>query len=638
MKNVYFVQANLMIGNAHYLPYSVGCIAAYAWQFEEIKSNYILKEFIFKKEPVDNVLNRIRDADIVAFSCNNWSFEYSKELAKRIKLFNSNCCVIFGGHNISPEVDLLSECDFVDYLIFGEGEEPFKQLLDVFSGRDTIENVPNIAYGKNKKTIFTDRVVYKSLNNYVSPYSMGYFDSLIKKNADSEFCAVIETNRGCPYQCAYCDWCYTSKLRQFSLQRVKDDIEWCAKHKIEYIFCADANFGILKRDMGIAEFVVKTKNKYGYPYVFNACFAKNSNQSVFYISKLLYDNHLNKAATLAYQTMNPIALKNVNRQNFTVEAFADLVQKYNEYRIPTYTELILGLPGETYESFCEGLCKLIEAGQHSAMIVYYCQVYNNSLLGSKAYKKLHGIKTAHVKMNYSHASPPKAGDVNEYTDLVVSTNDMPFEDMIKAVMFSTCVQCFHYLGFLKFVAIYLYFEKNITYFSFYQSLLDYIYSSKGTHLNKVFETIRKQCTDFSHGEWMYYDKKFGEIGWYLEEGAFMELLVEFELIWDELMPFLNRFKTDEKVFQQLIKFQKHMIRMPNLITVCENFDYDFHTYFHVAMAGNYSPLKTRKNRISAVIEKPLKTWDEYARKVILFAKKSGGTLINKEKSFHVSYF
>jgi hypothetical protein len=60
---------------------------------------------------------------------------------------------------------------------------------------------------------------------------------------------------------------------------------WCSEHKVEYIFCADSNFGILKRDLEIAEFVVEVKKKNGYPHIFNNCFAKNSNDIVFEISQ-----------------------------------------------------------------------------------------------------------------------------------------------------------------------------------------------------------------------------------------------------------------------------------------------------------------------------------------------------------------
>ena len=638
MKKVYFVQANMQYGKALYLPYATGCLAAYAWQFEETRREYEIGDFLFKREPVESIITHFDDADVVAFSCYNWTFEYNKALAKAIKSHNPDCVIIFGGHNVSDNNDILNDYDFVDYLIYGEGEPAFKGLLDALAGRISFEKVPSIAFRNGKKVIKTKRAPYGDLETYVSPYLEGYFDSITAQNPDTEFCAVVETNRGCPYQCAYCDWCYSPKLRKFSIERVKADIEWCAKHKVEYIFCADSNFGIFDRDLEIAQYVVQLKKDFGYPHIFNTCFAKNSNQTVFEISKLFYDNRLNKAATLAYQTVEPTALANVNRKNFTVEAFADLVKKYNDANIPTYTEMILGLPGETYESFCRGICSLIEAGQQSALTVYYCQVYTNSLMGSAEYRKKFGIQTAHVPINYLHSSIPRQSDITEYTDLIVSTDSMPFEDMLRSIMFCTCLQCFHHIGLLKYFAIYLNYEQHIPYLEFYNRLLDYIFSAKGTFVNAVFERVHLQCSTFSNGEWSYYDERFGEIGWFLEEGIFMELIGEFDTLWKDILPFLKEFKIDKEVFDELLKFQKFVIRLPGQDVVSESFVYDFLNYFHNIISANRAKLKKKKNKVEVTIYHPVYNWKDYARFVMLYLKRRGGTvIINDYKNVKQTY-
>ena len=627
MKNVYFVQANMQYGKALYLPYATGCLAAYAWQFEEIKENYCLRDFLFKREPIETIISNFADSDIVAFSCYNWTFEYNKRLAQTIKKINPHCVIIFGGHNVSDNNDILSDYAFVDYLVFGEGEIAFKGLLDALAGNASLEDVPNIAYRSQGKVVKTHRAEYGALDAFLSPYIEGYFEALVDQNPDTEFCAVIETNRGCPYQCAYCDWCYSPKLRQFSLERIQKDIIWCAEHKVEYIFCADSNFGILPRDLDIAKFVVEVKKQYGYPHIFNTCFAKNSNRTVFEISKLFYDNRLNKAATLAYQTVDKTALENVGRKNFTVEAFADLVKEYNESNIPTYTEMIMGLPGETYESFCRGICSLIDAGQQSALTVYYCQVYTNSLMGSKSYRDKFGIQTAHVPINYLHSTMPEQDDITEYTDLVVATNTMPFSDMIRSIMFCTCLQCFHHIGLLKYFAIYLKHEQGISYLDFYNALLKFIFEAKGTRIHTLFESIRKQCSTFSNGEWSYYDEKFGEIGWFLEEGVFMELICHFDSLWKEVLPFLKQFEIPPAIFDELLRFQKFVIRLPGQEFVEATFDFDFLGYFHARVAARETTLQKRKNRVSVNIYDPVYNWKDYARRVMLFSKRRGGTVI-----------
>lgn len=638
MKKVYFVQANLSYGKAYYYPYATGCLAAYAWQYESIKNEYEIAEFIFKREPIDIVMNKITNPGVIAFSCYNWTFEYSKTLATVIKEKYPDCLIIFGGHQISENDDVFPELPFVDVLIYGEGEVPFKKILEAYASGESFDKISNIAYRNGSELVYNNREYYKSLEGFISPYLEGYFEKIYRENQSTEFCAVIETNRGCPYNCAYCDWCYTTDIREFPVEKVRQEILWCSEHKVEYIFCADSNFGILKRDLDIAKFVVDVKKKNGYPHIFNNCFAKNSNDTVFEISKLFYDSKLNKAATLAYQTVCDTALKNVNRKNFTMEAFSDLVTKYNANNMPTYTEMILGLPGETYDSFCQGLCKLIEAGQQTALTVYYCQVYPNSLMGKKEYREKFGIKTAKVPLNYLHSTIPDCEDITEYTDLVVGTEDMPFEDMIKSIMFCTCLQCFHHIGLLKYFAMYLNKEKDIGYFDFYKSLLDYIFECEGTFLNKLFWTLKEQCSDFSNGEWSYYNEKFGNIGWFLEEGAFMEIVSEFELFWKEILPFLQSYNIDKEIFEELVTFQKSVIRLPLQEKVRFELKYDFLQYFNLLMASSYKPLEKKANVIEVTIPEPVYTWKDYARKVVLFAKRRGDTIITSDKKFlKISY-
>ena len=632
MKNVYFVQANTSYGNAFYLPYAPGCLAAYAWQFESIRQNYSLAGFFFRRDPIKEVIQCLNNPAIVAFSCYSWTFEYSKALAQEIKKLYPMCFIIFGGHSISENNDVFPSLPYVDVLIYGEGEHPFCSILEALSNNSDFYEIPNIAFRNDGKIIKTPRLDYPDLEGYLSPYIEGYFDEIMEQNPTSNFCAIVETNRGCPYQCAYCDWCYSKKMRHFPLEKIQKEIEWCSHNHIEYVFCADSNFGMFKRDLSIAHFVVEMRKQYGYPHIFTVCFAKNSNDTVFEIEKLFYENHLNKAAELAFQSLCDVALKNVNRQNFTLAAFSELIKKYNKNHIPTFTELILGLPGETYESFTQGICSLIEAGQQTSMTVYYCQVYSNALMGNSKYREKYGIQIARVPMNNLHSSLPSEDDIPEFTNMIIATNDMPFQDMIRSIMFCTCVQCFHHIGLLKFFAIYVRQELNVPYLEFYQTLLAYIFSNENTLLGRLFSSFQEQCRDFSNGEWSYYNEKFGKIGWFLEEGAFLEIVSEFDVFWKEILPFLKSFEIEPSVFKNLCRYQRFLIRLPGQDCVSAEFEFDFDTYFYRAISGDHVPLQKRRNVISVKFPVHVSTWEDYARFVVLFAKRRGDTIITNDRS------
>ena len=72
-----------------------------------------------------------------------------------------------------------------------------------------------------------------------------------------------------------------------------------------------------------------------------------------------------------------------------MEFFKSLQRKYVEAGIATYTELILPLPGETYESWKQGINQLLDSSQHSGLIVYNVNVMPNAELGDKNYLKKH---------------------------------------------------------------------------------------------------------------------------------------------------------------------------------------------------------------------------------------------------------
>ena len=101
MYKISFINPNFQQGpkefNAYYLPYSVGVLWSYAEQFLNIKSKFELGEFIWRREMLDDAVNKLKDSDILAFSTYIWNKSYNYALAKRLKELNPNCLIMFGG-------------------------------------------------------------------------------------------------------------------------------------------------------------------------------------------------------------------------------------------------------------------------------------------------------------------------------------------------------------------------------------------------------------------------------------------------------------------------------------------------------------------------------------------------------------
>ena len=444
-QKIYFVQVGVSYDSPCFLPYSVGCIVAYLNADREITKHYNIPNIIVMREKIDVVINRFDNPDFVAFSCATWNIEYNKVLAKKLKELYPEVKIIFGGPSVPHNTSFLEKYDFIDYLMHNEGEETTALFFKAIRNKTNLSEVPNISYRSENGNIKTMDYHPEDISSYPSPYTTGVFDNILKENPNVEFHTTLETNRGCPYTCSYCQWCYTHKVRKFPMEKIKAEIEWVAKNKIPYCYCADANFGIFERDIEIAQYVIKQKEIYGYPHIFKPNYAKESNDYVFKAGYVLNKNHADKGITLAYQSVSEEVLKNIGRKNFPLKYFRDLDARYTSEDIPTYTELILGMPGETYKSFSTGLCDILEHGQHNSMLVYECQVYDNAPMGSPEYKTKYGIKTSRIPLFGIHYNPKFSG-VQEYFDVITQTDSMPKEDWVKSFMFCIILQSFHHFG------------------------------------------------------------------------------------------------------------------------------------------------------------------------------------------------
>ena len=624
-KKVYFTQVGFDFSGSVYLPYAAGTMVAYALAQEDLSAEYEFPAFIFRREKVAAVLDKIKDPYIAAFSCSVWNMEFNKTIAARIKARYPDCFVIFGGHSVREDSSqLLEEEPYIDILMYGEGEQTFVNLLRALPTGD-LSSVPNIAFRRQGEVAFTQRECYYDLSLFPSPYSSGLFDELVAAEPETDFLAVLETNRGCPYSCAYCDWCAGHRVRHFPMEKVLDEIRWLAEHRVEYIFCGDSNFGMFDRDVEIARALVETKRQYGYPKVFRPCYEKNSADRVFEICRILNSEGMDKGATMAYQTLSPEALKNIGRKNLTLEHFSGLVRRYREAGIPCYSELILGLPGETKESFCRGICRLLESGQHNSLSVYHCEMLPNSDMSDPAYVKKHGIEVIKVPFNHIHSAINRSEEVQEYSYLVRATNTLSRDDWVYANLFSVCVQCFHSLGLLRCFSMYLTAQGVVSYYDFFKELLDYLMASEG-RIGSLWRSFQEKYENSLTGDWNYHRDVFGNVTWFFEEGAFLEFVCDFDNFFAELAPFLRRFAIKEEIFDEMLKYQRAVVRKPRDREETVRFRYDFHPYFEKAAEGEYLPLERKDITVTF---RPYKKYDdvaEYARETVWFGRRKGATV------------
>ena len=463
-KAVYFNEYNILMGgNTTYLPLVSGILRSYAEESTKILDSYSFQKFIFHVDSVENIIAQYTvQPFLAAFSLLMWNEQLSLTVAREIKKKYPECIIVFGGASVPHNaVNFMNKFNFVDVCIRGEGEESFTDLLEYLVDNKPLNNLPGLVFrNKNGKVCNNEgeRPNNRDLDIYPSPYLMGVFDEVIKDNSHFDFQAIIETNRGCPFQCTYCYWGkggLSRKYRFHSLERVRDEIVWMGKNKIGYVFNADSNFGMHRRDIEIAKYLVDTKKEFGFPEKFRTCYGKNTDDKIFKVAKLLRDNNLEKGITVSYQSFDSQVQVNIKRKNIKISSAHNLQSRFNKENVPVYTELILGLPGESVETWKFGIDKIFESGLKNQLFVYICQVYPNTELDDSNYREEFGVITKSIELNEIHGLIRSQKYVTEYENIIVQTNSMPIADWKKMLKFSWIVMLFQGLKIGFFITRYL---------------------------------------------------------------------------------------------------------------------------------------------------------------------------------------
>lgn len=461
MKNVYLIQAEITSGpiNEHYLPFSVGCIWAYVNQFEDIKSNFKLCDVIWRRDRQLTVLDKIIDPDIVGFSCYVWNHNWNLTLAEKIKVKYPNCLIVFGGPSVNQE---WNKHNFIDVAMFGEGEIAWAELLRLHKDNKSIP-----CYWNNPRQ--------NDIADFPSPYTTGFFDKIIEENEDVSWFMMLETNRGCPYHCTFCGWGadYLNKLKNFNLHRVEEEIAWAITHNIHWMFIIDANSGIMKeRDVEIAWMIrraIETPGSKIRRVTFNH--AKNLNEHCFEMEKIIQE--WTYGLEIAIQSMNQSTLTAVKRINMGMNNLERAYALCRKHGIRYYTELVLGLPEESKETYINGLMQLLEFGQHDSVKTYPCTIIPNSEMASPEYQEQFGIKLIYPRDMYR--SPDERIWDNEDAShesiaMVSSTVSASSQDLADCLSYSWMMSQFHYAGITQILARYLYHIKKVNYRDFYDKL------------------------------------------------------------------------------------------------------------------------------------------------------------------------
>ncbi len=443
---IQLVQINHVYLGRHYLPYAAGLLQAYVDQ--QAPERYQFLPFIYRRELLQVAFDKAIQADIVAFSTYVWNQNYSLTLARALKQARPEILIVMGGPQIPDQADsFLQDYPWVDLVVHGEGEAVFLEILEKSSTREWQE-IAGVSYLQQGQLCHQPpRLRERELEQFPSPYLSGLFDDLLRQYNGDHWVALWETNRGCPFTCAYCDWgsATATRVNRFGMERLKAEIDWFGAQQIHMIYCCDANYGILPRDQEITEYMVETRQRCGSPGGFYIQNTKNVTERAYTIQTLISQSGMNKAATLSLQSLNPQALKESQRQNISLDMYRELQVRFRRDGVETYTDILMGLPGETYDSFLAGVGQVIEEGQHNEIRFYNVYLLPNADMAQPAYRERYALNT--VWNLYAEATTPKQQEIYEKQEMIIATHSLPVADWqrMRILAWWTRLIYFHHL-------------------------------------------------------------------------------------------------------------------------------------------------------------------------------------------------
>lgn len=295
---------------------------------------------------------------LVGFSCYTWNIAPFLELIPALRADVPALTVIAGGPHVQSAEEFLPH-DGIDVVVLGEGESTFCELLDA-AGRDEWARIAGIAYvdgGAVRRSAPRPRRV--DLSDL--PSALDVIELRDAAGRPRYPRAAIETSRGCPFRCAFCEWgtgAIGTKMYQFPLARFRDEVERLIAGGVDDIWLCDSNFGALPEDLEKAKILVDVRRRTGRPSTFATSWHKQHNARVREIVLMLHESGMLQHYNLALQTLTPRALELSHRKNLRSNQYEPIAKEMAEAGVSVATELIWGLPGDNLRDFESHLDRL----------------------------------------------------------------------------------------------------------------------------------------------------------------------------------------------------------------------------------------------------------------------------------------
>jgi radical SAM superfamily enzyme YgiQ (UPF0313 family) len=299
------------------------------------------------KDPIMNIVSDLiqKKPDVIGFSCYIWNIEETIKVISMLKKVKPELIIVLGGPEVTYDVSYwLDRLTDVDFIVIGEGEITFKQLLQELEGEKKFSSISGLAYRVEDEKNISPQRHKVDLKELPSPYR--FQEDLFHLGKRVTY---FETSRGCPFSCQFCLSSIEVGVRYFDREKVKEDIRFLMDNGAKTIKFVDRTFNISRSyAMDMFRFLID-EHKPGTVFQF---------EITADIMRPEVIEFLNQEAPpglfrfeIGVQSTNDATNELVMRKQNFAKLSRTVTMVKEGGKIDQHLDLIAGLPEENYNSF-----------------------------------------------------------------------------------------------------------------------------------------------------------------------------------------------------------------------------------------------------------------------------------------------
>ena len=443
--------------------------------------------------------------DILGLTSYIWNKNLAIAVAEYTKKINPNALIIFGG----PEIDInqydlelfINKYACADLFVQHEGELALAKIVQKYievnyNKKQLLNNISelgNCFFIDSSKNLLSSPKLprLEDLDDIPSPYLTGLFDKFL---SDSSYMPMIQTNRGCPYSCTFCQEgeSYFTKVKRHSLNYVTTELNYISERApvSSGLWITDSNWAMYKWDEDIAKHIASIQKKSGWPSEIISSTGKANLDRIIRITKILNNTMY---ISNSVQSMDTDVLKDIKRKNLNP---VELEKNKESLRgIRQEPEIIVPLPNETKATFFNGINKLFDSGPNQRFAVFQTLILTNTEMAHGTSIKKFGLKIKH-KQHHGLIGRIRGKFVCETERVVAATNTLSTEDCLECRVYSMLLDAI--LRFEPIQEIFNLLDVHSVNYSIFSMALYNSVNSSGEKIKFVIENFKNDLLNEMH--------------------------------------------------------------------------------------------------------------------------------------------